>query len=89
MKNSYKFINNTDCKYFPCHKTSKPEEFNCLFCYCPLYFLGDRCGGNFKYLNNMIKDCSDCLVPHVPKNYDMVTSKLFTEILSKANRGDQ
>ena len=26
--NSDSFINNTDCKYFPCHKTAHPEDFN-------------------------------------------------------------
>ena len=32
------------CEYFPCHKGADPEDFNCLFCYCPLYALGDKCG---------------------------------------------
>ena len=40
-----------------------------LFCYCPLYTLGDKCGGNFRYLDNGIKDCSDCLYPHFKENY--------------------
>ena len=38
----YAFFQNTDCEYFPCHKTAHPERFNCLFCYCPLYALGRR-----------------------------------------------
>ena len=46
----YAFYQNTQCEYFPCHKTAHPEDFNCLFCYCPLYALGRRCGGNFRYL---------------------------------------
>ena len=33
----YAFFQNTDCEYFPCHKTAHPERFNCLFCYCPLH----------------------------------------------------
>ena len=36
----YAFYQNTQCEYFPCHKTAHPEDFNCLFCYCPLYALG-------------------------------------------------
>ncbi|MEA4968920.1 MAG: cysteine-rich small domain-containing protein, partial [Candidatus Pelethousia sp.] len=43
------FFCHKECEYFPCHETSHPEEFNCLFCYCPLYALGERCGGHFSY----------------------------------------
>ena len=32
----YAFFQNRDCEYFPCHATKHPEDFNCLFCYCPL-----------------------------------------------------
>jgi len=63
MKKNYKFFQNTKCEYFPCHKGVHGKEFNCLFCYCPLYFMED-CGGNYKILPNGIKDCSDCLIPH-------------------------
>ena len=31
----YAFFQNRDCEYFPCHATKHPEDFNCLFCYCP------------------------------------------------------
>ena len=48
MKNNFSYFQNTSCKYFPCH-TCEGEYFNCLFCYCPLYALGDECGGNFTY----------------------------------------
>ena len=58
----YSFFQHTQCEFFPCHKTAKPEDFNCLFCYCPLYALGDKCGGNFAYVGDGIKDCSGCLV---------------------------
>ncbi len=74
MKNSYRFYNNTDCKYFPCHETNKPDTFNCMFCYCPLYLLED-CGGNHKNLQG-IKDCSACMIPHSEKGYDYINSKL-------------
>ena len=36
----YKFFQNRDCEYFPCHAGADPETFSCLFCYCPLYALG-------------------------------------------------
>ena len=48
-------------------------EFNCLFCYCPLYMLGENCGGNFTYLENGIKDCSRCLLPHRREGYGHIT----------------
>ena len=66
----YKFCQNRTCEFFPCHKGMKEENFNCLFCYCPLYTLGDRCGGNFTYTQQGIKDCSGCLRPHKRENYD-------------------
>ena len=52
----HQFFQNRECKYFPCHKGIDEEEFSCLFCYCPLYALGDQCGGNFTYMENGIKD---------------------------------
>jgi len=72
----YKFSQNRQCEFFPCHKGMKEEDFNCLFCYCPLYALGDRCGGNFTYLENGIKDCSNCLIPHRRENYDRIMEKM-------------
>lgn len=74
-KNSESFFCNRDCPYYPCHQGADPEEFNCLFCYCPLYALGPHCGGNFRYLENGIKDCSHCLVPHGPGGYERVLGK--------------
>lgn len=76
---NYKFFQHRECEYFPCHTTSKPEEFNCLFCYCPLYMLKDKCGGNFKYTRG-VKDCSECLLPHQKKALDLVMSKIDTII---------
>jgi Zn-finger protein len=69
---NYKFFQNDKCEYFPCHKIENTEKFNCLFCYCPLYALKDKCGGNYKYLENGIKDCSECLIPHSEKGYDYI-----------------
>ena len=73
---SHDFFQNRGCEYFPCHEGADREHFSCLFCYCPLYALGDRCGGNFVYLNNGIKDCSRCLKPHKRENYDSICQKL-------------
>lgn len=85
-QNDYSFFQNKDCKYFPCHKTDC-DDFNCLFCYCPLYALGSRCGGNYRYTEKGIKDCTNCLIPHSPGGYEYVLSK-YQEIadLAKQNR---
>ena len=56
QENSYRFFQNTACVYYPCHQ-GVGEDFNCLFCYCPLYALGDQCGGQFVYLPNGVKSC--------------------------------
>ena len=73
---NYKFIQNKKCEYFPCHKTTDTDNFNCLFCYCPLYALKDKCGGNFRYNEKGIKDCTNCLVPHGEKGYEHVMSHI-------------
>ena len=45
----YRFFQHRACEFFPCHSGVREEDFNCLFCYCPLYALGRRCGGSFVY----------------------------------------
>ena len=72
----YKFFQNKECEYFPCHAGADGTDFSCLFCYCPLYALGDRCGGSFTYTENGIKDCSHCLKPHRRENYDKIMEKM-------------
>lgn len=71
----YAFFSNRECEYFPCHPGVDPEEFNCLFCYCPLYPLGEECGGAFQILDNGAKDCSGCAIPHRKDNYGYVTDQ--------------
>lgn len=71
----YTYFCNKECEYFPCHPDADTENFNCLFCYCPLYVLGKDCGGKFTYLPNGCKDCSRCLYPHQVENYDAITAK--------------
>ena len=83
----FSFICNKECEYFPCHKGVKDEEFNCLFCYCPLYALGRKCGGNFEYTKSGIKDCSNCTIPHRKENYGYITGR-FSEIADLVREND-
>lgn len=71
----YSYFSHTKCEFFPCHDGVDPENFNCLFCYCPLYVLGKRCGGNYRYLPNGCKDCSQCAFPHKRENYDRILER--------------
>lgn len=76
MNNSHRFFQNEECKYFPCHKGV--TDFNCLFCFCPLYS-NKNCPGNPQYVNvgeKEIKVCTDCSFPHSPDNYDIIISYL-------------
>ena len=75
----YAFTQNKECEFFPCHRTDKPEDFNCLFCYCPLYALGTKCGGNFRITEDGLKDCTNCLLPHARSGYGYVIGK-YSEI---------
>ena len=81
---NFAFFCNDKCEYFPCHKGVE-GDFNCLFCYCPLYALGSKCGGNFSFTANGIKDCSACALPHIRENYGYVTGKFLeiAEIIKK------
>lgn len=77
QKVSSRYFSNTSCEYYPCHKGANPENFNCLFCFCPLYPLSD-CGGTPTYLPNGIKDCTGCLKPHT--DYDGIIARLKEEM---------
>lgn len=68
----YSFCQNRACEFFPCHPEVPEAEFNCLFCYCPLYALGDQCGGNFTFTANGTKDCTACTLPHRKNSYGYV-----------------
>ena len=76
------FFQNRGCEYFPCHRGVPEDDFNCLFCYCPLYLLGEDCGGDFVRLPNGIKDCSGCTRPHREGGYQAVMEKY--ELIVKA-----
>lgn len=87
MNEHYKYFCNRECEYFPCHKTENSDDFNCLFCYCPLYALGRRCGGNFVYNEKGFKDCSNCMVPHRRENYEYIISR-YRDILAMVQAND-
>jgi Zn-finger protein len=74
MKNvhNYRFFTHRKCEYFPCHSGISEDDFNCLFCYCPLYALKEECGGDFFYNDTGIKNCSNCAVPHKRENFDRI-----------------
>ncbi|MDD6275394.1 MAG: cysteine-rich small domain-containing protein [Clostridia bacterium] len=74
--NSYSFYQNKECEFFPCHEIDNEDDFNCLFCFCPLYCFGDKCGGNYFYLPNGIKNCENCLKPHIKQNYEKIIEEL-------------
>ena len=85
---NYDFFQNRECEYFPCHAGADKEHFNCLFCYCPLYALGENCGGRFSYTENGVKDCSACLIPHRRENYGLILEKMKGVIaLAKKSEG--
>lgn len=76
MKNSYRYFENRECEYFPCHQGI--QDCNCLFCYCPMYTV-EHCPGNPQYIETggkRIKNCSDCVFPHRPENYDVLMQVL-------------
>jgi len=81
----YAFINHRECEAFPCHTGVDPDDFNCLFCYCPLYALGEDCKGNFTYTVDGIKDCSNCNIPHHRDNYGYIIGR-FSEVAELARK---
>ena len=84
MEHNHRFFSNKSCMFFPCHNAPEEDEFNCMFCYCPLYPLKD-CGGIFTWVEHedtKIKLCTDCHLPHTPEYYDVVTHKLSEENIS-------
>ena len=76
-KHSYDYFANRECPYFPCHEKASPAQFNCLFCYCPLY-RAPKCGGAY-VMRNGRKDCSYCLLPHNDESYAYISAKLREE----------
>lgn len=75
MENSYKYFKNDACKYLPCHQGMKGDDFNCLFCYCPMNRYED-CLGTPEYISLLngktLKDCTNCTFPHEPEHYEEI-----------------
>lgn len=84
-ENGSSFFRNTDCTFFPCHEDVDPNQFNCLFCYCPLYALGPRCGGDFRYTRSGVKDCSSCTRLHRGDAGAEIVKQLFPLLAELAN----
>lgn len=80
---NYAFFQNKACEYFPCHTGIDPKDFNCLFCFCPLYTLGTACGGAFSYTEKGVKICTDCPIPHRRENYGRVVGR-YRELIALA-----
>lgn len=88
MNASERFFQNQECPYFPCHKQVDETDFNCLFCFCPLYALGRACGGDCRYTAQGRKDCSGCALPHRPENYERVLAR-YGDIMAVAAKIDR
>ncbi|MFT3983854.1 MAG: cysteine-rich small domain-containing protein [Lachnospiraceae bacterium] len=76
MEHSYRFFENKNCEYYPCHQGV--QELNCLFCFCPLYSQ-ENCPGTPEYKDKngrRIKVCTNCTFPHRPENYEKIVALL-------------
>jgi Zn-finger protein len=49
--------------------------------------LGDKCGGNYTYMENGIKNCTDCMVPH-SRNAVQYIIKRWAGIAERAKKQD-
>ena len=78
----YSFYTHRKCELFPCHDVKNTDDFNCLFCYCPLYMLGSECGGAFEILPNGVKDCTNCSLPHKRESFGYITGR-FRDVVRK------
>ena len=61
MENSYRYFENRECQYYPCHNME----------HCP----GNP--QFIKVNGKRIKDCSGCRFPHEPQNYDVIMQFLM------------
>ena len=87
MEMNFKYFKNSDCEHFPCHILDDPDDldnFNCLFCYCPMY-RDDDCPGDPEYSEG-IKDCSHCDYPHKAKNYYNIVDFLVKKAVERKEK---
>jgi len=87
-KKNYQFFQNRQCEFFPCHQGVSEEEFNCLFCYCPLYALGKKCGGKFFYNSVGNKVCTGCPIPHKKESFALILSR-YDEVMELIRKNDR
>lgn len=80
----HSFFANRACRYFPCHEGIEESSFNCLFCYCPLYALGPRCGGDFTYTESGRKNCAACNIPHRGEDGAKLVASRYEELAALA-----
>ncbi|MBO4352923.1 MAG: bifunctional adenosylcobinamide kinase/adenosylcobinamide-phosphate guanylyltransferase [Eggerthellaceae bacterium] len=83
------FFTNRACEYFPCHDGIDERDFNCMFCYCPLYALGPDCGGNFTYTKSGRKNCKNCALPHVRENGAKLVSSRYEQLAKLAHEREE
>ena len=83
------FFTNRACEHFPCHGGIDERDFNCLFCYCPLYALGPDCGGNFTYTKSGRKNCKNCALPHVRENGTKLVSAHYEQLAALAHEREK
>ena len=88
MEKHYQFFQNRECEFFPCHKGVEAQDFNCLFCYCPLYTLGEDCGGNYTYTDKGVKSCEGCAFPHRRESYESLLRR-FPALAALAARREE
>jgi Zn-finger protein len=86
LKASSHYFENRDCEYYPCHKI-ETEGFNCLFCFCPLYFA--ICPGTPHYEEQnrvMFKTCTECEYPHRPENYQAIVEFIAAMLKDESDK---
>jgi len=83
----YAFFSHRECEAFPCHPIDDTDNFNCLFCYCPLYTLGGECGGSPEFFQDGLKNCTNCELPHERDNYGVIIAKL-QDVMRKMKKNE-
>jgi len=72
------------CEFFPCHEWK--DGMTCEYCYCPIYEKECKAfGGNPKFIDDgskLVKDCSDCTLPHEP-NFENLLTKIKKDVIIK------
>ena len=68
----FAFYTNKECEYYPCHPVPEGTEFNCLFCYCPLYMLGRKCGGTSPIWKAASRTAASAWYPTAGRTMDLL-----------------